>query len=286
MVSSQGGHHAQAEDGGLPRRQAAAAGHGSRRAADKPIAYAMEAPEPTRWPSRVALKLSVMDPALPTRFASGLLVLLACAVALHRHSDRTPTRMVTEIVSVVHVPARAPEGGQLAAPALLAMAEDPPAAATGAPQPAPAPAATAAIPATLASAAAPASGAAPDAPGVQRAELVADTAALKAALPEPPVRVVARAAARRSAQEPSPGVRSQPTQRPPVRVLASACRTAACHAGAGARSAGRRHPPGAETTAHARLPRILLPVRHFGLFLQAKLLTPEERRTASADAGG
>jgi hypothetical protein len=42
-----------------------------------------------------------MDPAV-TRFATGLLVLMVCAFAAWLGPDRTPSRTVTELVSVVH----------------------------------------------------------------------------------------------------------------------------------------------------------------------------------------
>ncbi len=68
-------------------------------------AYTAAGIAPTPCSSATGGKLGVMDTAFG-RYAFQMLVLLACVIATWGGEDKTPTREVVELVSVVYKPAR------------------------------------------------------------------------------------------------------------------------------------------------------------------------------------
>lgn len=182
-----------------------------------------------------------MDPAV-TRSASGVLVLLACAITTWIGPDRTPTRMVTETVSVVHVWPRK----DAKAAAELAKAE--PAA--------PAPETIAVQPAS------------PKHSPPGRAPSVAARAHVQhaKAVPqeEPAVARPVKAAVA------VPIVKA--SCRPP------ACRVAARATNAVRKQAAAYHAPKAQPP----LPAVFVPIRNLGLYIQTRMAAPRDGKAAPA----
>jgi hypothetical protein len=205
-----------------------------------------------------------MEAALSSRVAATFVVIAVSLVAAGRDRDRTPVHTVTELVSVVnYTPTRQPEAQEPAeAPeeAALALASG----------------SVTTEPVVVQAAAAQ-----PERPAPEARELVMATAVQAPQVTKASTAPVAPAPRQRSAAAPRA---AKPT------VLARTCTAGPCRH-AQHKAAAERKPPQlqvvrSDDSGTERLPRFLVPVRNFGLYLQRTLNPRQSQEQSQAIAAG